>query len=232
MVSISTKKGSKPLETAIPDPWRTLVEELAMGVQDPARFKKAYDNVSLSMRRILTASFCTRDLAEEATLSAFRTLLRRVQTKEFSLDDATAVERFLVQAAFAKAHALLLGRELPILVQPIDPRPSVLGELIGPEEQARDDRLQEVMRRFVGDLLRRMEPYLENPLHHAVFECILKSHCVGPKLTQVEIAAMLHCSESVVQRVQRKYNERWRPLVEEARREYRALVEGLEGMHV
>jgi transposase len=74
-----------------------------------------------------------------------------------------------------------------------------------------------------------MAPYLENARHRQVFRHVLRGAYGGPRLTHREIAKKVGCSERTVERVQQTFERRWRPLVEQARREFDELVSRLEG---
>jgi len=207
-----------------------LVEELLLGVRDPSKLQTACEQVSRSIQRILIARCGDGTLAEDAAASVFGSFFRRVSAGELSLESAIAIERFLVQAAFAKAKALRGCPVQRLAADSADPAPSVDRAFTVVEDEAQDRERTRVMRRFLDDVFQRIEPYFKNRKHRVIFECLLRSRYGGTKLTQAEVAATVGSSERTVQRVQKTFEEHWLPLIERSQREFRELVSRLEGL--
>ncbi|MFI5455337.1 MAG: RNA polymerase sigma factor [Isosphaerales bacterium] len=230
MTSITAAQRAKPRETATQDSLRSLVEELLWGVRDPDRFQTACDQVVRSIQRILIARCGDGRLAEDAAVSVFGTFFRRISAGELSIENVSTIEQFLVQAAFAKAKALRGCPMLPLTADSADPSPPVDRAFTAVEDEAQDRERTRVMRRFLDDVFKRIEPYFKNRKHRAIFECLLQSRYGGTKLTQPEVASTVGCSERTVQRVQKAFQEHWLPLIERSQREFRELVSRLEGL--
>jgi hypothetical protein len=208
---------------------RLMIRQLADGPGDRERFELTVVEVITSIRRILMANFHDGELASEAADSVCRTLLRRIRDCELAFDGTTGIERFLVQTAFAKAYSMRTRQGWGALGDPVDSSPGPDQTMVTGEHQAERRELSLVMKRYLKEMLERMEPYLRNSRHREIFGYLLQGSYGGPRLTHLEIARRVRCSERTVERVHQTFEQRWRPLVEQARREFQDLVARLEG---
>jgi hypothetical protein len=212
-----------------------LTDRLVRQIRNQSHNARDLDQVLIALvetiRRILSARFGNEPVTEEAAASVLRTFLRRVREDGLGHLGADEIEQFLVQTALTKAYRIRarIGRKL--ITDPVDPRPAADELVVSAHGGAAEQReMTRVMSRYFNAVLKRMQPCLKNVRHRRIFRYLLRGSYGGPRLTHREIALEVGCSERTVERVERTFQKRWIPLVEQARREYRELVGRLEGI--